>query len=216
MPQDPKTGKRTRRRARAELERSAKVDDAIRKLGGDPSLPLPPVEAYPPAGEAGDESERLLKPTFRGKGGALLQGAPLMPGEVKELSVVMALGLDKPEAEGRLARMRHYLLSKPGFEEALWDAMAMLAFRGVRHAWEAISCLLYGWNNNDDMAKRLGASLDEARDALKTVSDTRTMILEDLIENGIRFFRMVRRLKPELWPEVYRRLGQEDDRASEG
>lgn len=202
MAQVPRKGKKRATRARTEPTRSERVDAALKNLG-----------LAPPKAGSGEERTRLLHPTVVGLGGVPEERGPLNPTETKAvIGVVDAVGLDQPDAEVRLERIRDWMLADPTFEQDFWRSMRELARRGVRHAAQLVVRLIYGWHDADDVAKKLGASLDEARSALKTVGETRTMTLEDLAENGITFFRLFRKLKPELWDEVYRRLGMEDDR----
>lgn len=158
------------------------------------------------------ERARLLHPTVRGAGGPV-EGSPVGPVEGKDIvDGIGALALDTSDAPVRLAKIRTWLLSDPTFEPELWGAMRVQARRGSRHAQAWIMRLVYGWQLYDNLAEKLGgATIDEARAALNMVSETRTLSEDDLIENGIQFFRWVRKAFPEKWSGVYLRLGKEDD-----
>lgn len=172
------------------------------------------AESYLSGGDeaAARERERLLHPVVHGAGGPV-EGSPIGPAEGKDIGEgIAALALDTSDAPVRLAKIRAWLLSDPAFEPELWGAMRVQARRGSRHAQAWIMRLVYGWQLYDNLAEKLGgASIDEARAALQMVSETKTLSEDDLIENGIAFFRWVRKSFPHKWDDVYLRLGKEED-----
>jgi hypothetical protein len=138
------------------------------------------------------------------------QLAPLAAGELNTASeVISAMGLDRSDATIRLDAIRAWLLSDPTFERDLWGAIRYGANKGSRHCMNAILRLVYGWQENDNIAEKLGATLDEAKRALNTTSEVSRMTIDDLIDAAISFTQFVKEHYPDKWAGFCEAMGVE-------
>ncbi len=158
------------------------------------------VASYPDPGGAA-ERERLLHPTggYRGR-----EGAPLSATDLNTMTGEML----RKDSTDRLARVRQWMLDDPTFEYDFWRAIRSHALRGMRHAQNAVLRVLYNWQENDNIATALGATMDEARSALTTVAAAANLTLDDLMENFMTFAEMLKDKFPQRFAELRRRIDE--------
>lgn len=188
------------------------IADRYLREGADATAEAERLRRYP---EAGSRQERdwLLDPPSVGRGGEV--SGTMSPVSATQLgeatTAVTALRLDRADAQHRLERIRHWMLEDPEFERSFWGSIRRNAEKGQRHAQNAILRLIYGWQEHDNLAEKLGATIDEARRALNVVGETSNLTEDDVAENVLVFFRWYREVRPERAKELFERMARDRD-----
>lgn len=165
---------------------------------------------------AARERERLLNPMPPAgyRGDKTKPGAPLSATEMRQaLDAPAAMAMDRPDATERLEGIRRWLLDDPTFERDLWTSIREKWFRfGYRHCLSALLRVVYGWRDNETVQVQLGgATVEQARDALNTVTEAGMLDEHDVAENGLAFFRWYRGRHPERWTAILDRMNRDHD-----